>query len=52
MKTKEFYQFFLKHENLSDDELVEKVIAKFNLLHNKAVVKDLIQFTRMAKSLN
>lgn len=47
MKTKEFYQFFLRHKSLSDAELADKVIAEFKLSHSKAEVIDLIQTTRV-----
>ena len=46
MKTKEFYQFFLAHESLSDEALAEKLIIKFKLPYNKAVIQDLIKTTR------
>lgn len=47
MKIKEFYQFFLKHKSLPDSELADKIIAKFNLMYDKATVIDLIQTTRV-----
>ena len=46
MKIKEFHQFFLAHENLSDEVLAEKLIIKFKLPYNKAVIQDLIKTTR------
>ncbi len=47
MKFKEFHQFFIANESLSDEALAEKLIIKFKLPHNKAVIQDLIKATRV-----
>ena len=49
MNIREFNQFFMEHKSLPDNVLAEKLIAKFNLSYNKAVIINLIKFTRQTK---
>ena len=51
MKCKEFYQFFLKHEEQPDNVLADMVAAKFDGV-NYIQALDLIQTTRNARKVN
>ena len=49
MKGKEFYQFFLKHEEQPDNVLADMVVAKFTgITYTQAI--DLILATRYARA--